>query len=73
MFVTALAAGLLMLADATPAAQAVVAKPEMKRVCTKVKVENSNIKKLSCYMEPVKPADSQVAKVGEQADASTNP
>ncbi len=46
MFVTALAAGLLMFADATPAAPA-APKPEMKRVCTKSKADNTNIPKVS--------------------------
>lgn len=72
MFVTALAAGLLMFADATPAAQA-APKPEMKRVCTKSKQDNTNIPKVSCYMQAVKPAmaPTEVAKVGVETDAST--
>jgi hypothetical protein len=71
MFVTALAAGLLMFADATPAAQS--AQPQMKRVCTKTKADNTNIPKVTCYMQPVKPAmaPTEVAKVGEGTDAST--
>ncbi len=72
MFVTALAAGLVMFADATPAAPA-AAKPAMERVCTKTKQDNTNIPKVSCYMKAVKPAvaPTEVAKVGETADAST--
>lgn len=72
MFVTALAAGLVMFADATPAAPA-AAKPAMERVCTKTKQDNTNIPKVSCYMKAVKPAaeTTEVAKVGETTDAST--
>lgn len=74
MFVTALAAGLLMFADATPAAPAAQsAQPQMKRICTKTKADNTNIPKVTCYMQPVKPAmaPTEVAKVGDEADAST--
>lgn len=72
MFVTALAAGLLMFADAAPAAP--TAQPQMKRVCAKTKADNSNIPKVTCYMQPVKPAmaPTEVAKVGDEADASSN-
>jgi hypothetical protein len=72
MFVSALAAGLIMFADATPAApvQTAQAKPEMKRVCVKSKAENTNIPKVSCYMQAVKPA-TEMAKVGEETEAST--
>jgi hypothetical protein len=72
MFVSALAAGLIMFADvspATPAAQA--AKPEMKRVCVKSKAENTNIPKVSCYMQAVKPASTEMAKVGEETEAAS--
>lgn len=74
MFVSALAAGLLMFADATPAAPAQTAqaaKPEMKRVCVKSKADNTNIPKVSCYMQPVKTATTEMAKVGEETEAST--
>ena len=75
MFLTALAAGYLMLADAAaaapaPAAQA-AAQPAMKRVCVKSKMDNTNIPKVSCYMQPVKSAAAEPAKVGDVADAST--
>lgn len=69
MFVSALAAGLIMFADLTPAAP--VAKPEMKRVCVKAKVENTNIPKVSCYMQAVKTTPTEMAKVGEQTEASS--
>ncbi|HEX5378918.1 MAG TPA: hypothetical protein VFW47_10105 [Phenylobacterium sp.] len=74
MFVTALAAGLMMFAEATPAAPAEqAAKPQMQRVCVKKKSDNTNIPKVSCYMQPVKPAvaPTEMAKVGEDTDAST--
>lgn len=70
MFVSALAAGLIMFADATPAAPVAQAKPEMKRVCVKSKAENTNIPRVSCYMQAVKPA-AEMAKVGEETEAST--
>ena len=73
MFVSALAAGLIMFADATPAApvQTAQAKPEMKRVCVKSKADNTNIPKVSCYMQPVKTAPTEMAKVGEETEASS--
>lgn len=74
MFVIALATGLMMFAEAAPAAPvqtAQAAKPEMKRVCVKSKAENTNIPKLSCYMQPVKAASTEMAKVGEQTEASS--
>ena len=74
MFVSVLAAGLLMFADATPAAPvqtAQAAKPEMKRVCVKSKADNTSIPKVSCYMQPVKTATAEMAKVGEETEAST--
>jgi hypothetical protein len=72
MFVSALAAGLLMFADVTPAAPAAqAAKPEMKRVCVKTKTENSSIPKVSCYMQAVKTAPTEIAKVGDETEAST--
>lgn len=74
MFVSVLAAGLMMFAEATPAAPvqtAQAAKPEMKRVCVKAKAENTHIPKLSCYMQAVKPASTEMAKVGEETEAST--
>jgi hypothetical protein len=69
MFVSALAAGLIMFADVTPSAPA--AKPEMKRVCVKTKVENTSIPKVSCYMQAVKAAPTEMAKVGDETEAST--
>jgi hypothetical protein len=74
MFVSALAAGLIMFADVTPAAPvqtAQAAKPEMKRVCVKSKSDNTNIPKVSCYMQAVKPAATEMAKVGEETEASS--
>jgi hypothetical protein len=74
MFVSALAAGLLMFADVTPDAPvqiAQAAKPEMKKVCVKTKSDNSSIPKVSCYLQPVKAAPTEMAKVGEEAEAST--
>lgn len=74
MFVSALAAGLLMFADVTPAAPvqtAQAAKPEMKKVCVKTRTDNSSIPKVSCYLQPVKAASTEMAKVGEEAEAST--
>jgi hypothetical protein len=62
MFVSALAAGLLMFADVTPAAapeapatQAqAAAKPELKKVCVKVRSTDSNMPRTTCKMVPVK-------------------
>ena len=75
MFVSVLAAGLLMFADTTPAAAvqtAQAAKPEMKRVCTKSRSENSSIPKVTCYMQPVRSAPpTEMAKVGDETVAST--
>jgi hypothetical protein len=74
MFVSALAAGLIMFADVTPAMPAPTgqaAKPEMKRVCVKSKSDNTNIPKVSCYMQAMKPAPTEVAKVGEGTEASS--
>ena len=61
MFVSALAAGLIMFADTTPAtapeapaAQAqAAAKPEMKKVCTKIRSTDSNMPRTTCKMVPV--------------------
>ncbi len=69
MFVTALAAGLLMFADATPAAQsqapAAEAKPAMQKVCTKVRSTDSNMPRTTCKMVPVK--TDEVAKAADDA------
>ncbi len=72
MLVTALAAGLLMFADATPAAQPSApaaqtadAKPEMKKVCTKIRSTDSNMPRTTCKMVPVKP--EEVANAGDPA------
>lgn len=74
MFVTALAAGLLMFADTTPATApeapaaqtqtAQAAKPEMKRVCTKVRATDSNMPRTTCKMVPVK--TEEAANTAEQ-------
>jgi hypothetical protein len=62
MFVSALAAGLLMFADTTPATTpqappvqtaAAPAKPEMKKVCVKVRATDSNMPRTTCKMVPV--------------------
>jgi hypothetical protein len=74
MFVSALAAGLLLFADVAPAAPVQTAqavKPEMKKVCVKTRSDNSSIPKVSCYMQPVKTAPTEMAKVGDVAEAST--
>lgn len=72
MFVSALAAGLIMFADVTPAAPAAAtAKPEMKRVCVKAKAENTNIPKVSCYMQAVKTTPAEMVKVGDETEASS--
>jgi hypothetical protein len=72
MFVTALAAGLLMFADTTPAAQpnppaaqTAEAKPELKKVCAKVRSTDSNMPRMVCKMVPVKTAE--VANAGDPA------
>lgn len=62
MFVSVLAAGLIMFADTTPATapEAPVAqsqadaKPEMKKVCTKIRSTDSNMPRTTCKMVPVK-------------------
>jgi hypothetical protein len=64
MFVSALAAGLLMFADTTPATApeapaaqtqtaAASAKPELKKVCTKVRATDSNMPRTVCKMVAV--------------------
>jgi hypothetical protein len=62
MFVSALAAGLLMFADTTPATapqapaaqtQTAAAKPELKKVCTKVRSTDSNMPRTTCKMVAV--------------------
>jgi hypothetical protein len=74
MFVTALAAGLLMFADTTPAAapeappatQTASAKPEMKKVCTKVRATDSNMPRTTCKMVPVKDETEEAANTTEK-------
>jgi hypothetical protein len=62
MFVSALAASLLMFADTTPATApeapatqtaAASAKPELKKVCTKVRSTDSNMPRTTCKMVAV--------------------
>lgn len=69
MFVSALAAGLLMFADATPAAQSEAApadaKPAMHKVCTKIRSTDSNMPRTTCKMVPVK--SDEVAKTADDA------
>jgi len=73
MFVTALAAGLLMFADTTPAAapdapaaQTASAKPELKKVCTKVRATDSNMPRTTCKMVPVKTETEEAANTTEK-------
>jgi hypothetical protein len=79
MFVSALAAGLLMFADTTPATApeastaqtqtaAAPAKPEMKKVCTKIRSTDSNMPRTTCKMVPVKTEEAENA-----ADKPTAP
>ncbi|HEX5378917.1 MAG TPA: hypothetical protein VFW47_10100 [Phenylobacterium sp.] len=70
---TALAAGLLMFADTSPAAapdapaaQTEAAKPEMKKVCVRSRSTDSNLPRTVCKMMPVK-TDAEVAKTDEPA------
>lgn len=65
MLVSALAAGLLMFADAAPAAQpqapaaqTAQAKPEMKKVCTRSRSTDSNLPRTVCKMVEVKPEEA---------------
>lgn len=65
MLVSALAAGLLMFADAAPAtqteapaAQTAQAKPEMKKVCTRSRSTDSNLPRTVCKMVEVKPQEA---------------
>jgi hypothetical protein len=80
MLVSALAAGLVLFADAAPAAQSAPA-PQMKRVCVKVKTDEmvNRMTHLSCTLEPVTPTPTVAqmtapapAKTGDKVDASTN-
>lgn len=74
MFVTALAAGLLMFTDTTPAAApdappvqtASSAKPELKKVCTKVRATDSNMPRTTCKMVPVKTETEEAANTTEK-------
>lgn len=73
MFVSVLAAGLFLMADVTPAAQPTdapaaqaAAKPEMKKVCFKVRSTDSNMPRTTCKMVPVDPPE-EVAKTDESA------
>ena len=77
MLVTALAAGLLMFADVTPAAQPAApatqtadGKPAMKKVCTTVRSTDSNMPRTTCKMVPVKPDEVATATDGAQKPAS---
>jgi hypothetical protein len=74
MFVSALAAGLLLFADATPAAapanpaiQTASAKPEMKKVCVKVRSTDSNMPRTTCKMVPVKSDTEEAANTTDKA------
>jgi len=60
MFVSALAAGLLMFAEAAPAADvpATSPQPAMKKVCVRVRSTDSNMPRTTCKMVPVKPEEA---------------
>jgi hypothetical protein len=80
MFASVFAAATLMLAQgaasaepatqqSAPAAQQTAqakAKPEMKRVCSKIQnAENSHAPQKHCWMEPVKTASSEEVETAE--------